>query len=277
MCFIHLSYEFRSRVIDRPAIPANVQNAILACAVETLKGVDEYHIAREAQSRRIKNAKAKQKKAENGKQVAQVETTRKRRKLDTGEAQEITEVVAVAERKSKRANTVVDLTNGKRKSHVLDEVTEPPPATNAMEQDKRVLPDPPSILQHLTFGINEVTKRLERQVLKYRKPTATVISTNDTTSVPSDPPTTSPSSTKLLNPPPLRMILVCRSDVDPPLLLAHIPHLVATCNSTNSKGNLDQANFEDVKLVSLPKGAEQVLAQAAGLRRIAVMALDVSV
>lgn len=66
------------------------------------------------------------------------------------------------------------------------------------------------------------------------------------------------------------VVLVCRSDIDPPLLVSHIPHLVAACNGAPS--TIDRR----VKLVTLPKGAEDTLSEAFGLRRVAVIALNVS-
>ena len=70
---------------------------------------------------------------------------------------------------------------------------------------------------------------------------------------------------------PIRTVLVCRADIDPPLLVAHIPHLVAACNSATMK----DPSVKGVKLVSLPKGAESSLGVAVGLRRISVLAFDV--
>ncbi|QRV84026.1 ribonuclease P protein subunit p30 [Ceratobasidium sp. AG-Ba] len=72
--------------------------------------------------------------------------------------------------------------------------------------------------------------------------------------------------------PRLRAVLVCRSDVDPPLLIAHFPILVATCNSSLPG---DSSDDKFVKLVTLPMRAEHSLAEVTGLRRVAVMALDV--
>jgi ribonuclease P/MRP protein subunit POP3 len=111
--------------------------------------------------------------------------------------------------------------------------------------------EPPKILQHLSVGINEVTKRLESQIQQNR---VTVVTTAD--------------DSKLASPRPhLKFILVCRSDIDPPLLIDHLPHLVAAYNSTQTD--------EPVKLVPLPKGAESSLAQTLGLRRAAVVGIDV--
>ena len=108
----------------------------------------------------------------------------------------------------------------------------------------------PPILKHCTFGINQVAKRLEAQA---------------------NPATTAEVHTTPR--PGLRVVIACRADVDPPLLIAHFPILVAACNSALPAGSSDDAY---VKLVTLPMGAEHSLAEITGLRRVAVMALDVS-
>ena len=68
--------------------------------------------------------------------------------------------------------------------------------------------------------------------------------------------------------PHIRVFFVCRADIDPPILIDHLPHLVSACNSSRKAPDF-------VKLVPLPKGAEFTLAAAMGLRRVAVMAVDV--
>jgi len=109
--------------------------------------------------------------------------------------------------------------------------------------------EPPQILQHVTIGINEVTKRLESQIHKSR-----------ITVVPGNSDTESPVL-------PLRVILVCRADINPVVLVDHLPHLVAAYNSAQVK--------DKVILATLPKGAEASMAQTMGLRRVAVIGMDV--
>ncbi|OCH94751.1 hypothetical protein OBBRIDRAFT_722113 [Obba rivulosa] len=112
---------------------------------------------------------------------------------------------------------------------------------------------PPDILKHLTIGINDVTKLLEKCAMTPREGTTEVA-----TSV------SEPSSTSVA-----RVVLVCRADVDPPILISHLPHLVAACNSRpRTEGN------GDVLLIPLPKGAEYSLASAIGLRRVSVLVID---
>ncbi|KAF5368599.1 hypothetical protein D9758_002252 [Tetrapyrgos nigripes] len=106
----------------------------------------------------------------------------------------------------------------------------------------------PEILRHLTTGINHVTKKLESQIKRVR------ISSSDTSSSPP--------------PPSIRLVLVCRADVDPPILIDHLPHLVAACNSSKP------TEQESVILAPLPKGAEFTLADVLGVRRAAVLGFD---
>ena len=120
----------------------------------------------------------------------------------------------------------------------------------ATDQDDAI--KSPSVLRHIVYGINAVTKRLELQSHSLRRPT-TVIPT----------PTVEIQSKR-----PFKYIFVCRQDVDPAILVDHLPHLVASCNSAQA------SNY--VKLVPLPKGSELVLAQTLGIRRVTVLGIDVS-
>lgn len=115
---------------------------------------------------------------------------------------------------------------------------------------------------HMTIGINEVTRRLELQLKSVR---------NSVTL------TTTPHASSILpNIPPIAAVFVCRADVNPPILLDHIPHLVAGCNSIRPESNASGAR-QPLKLIVLPKGSESALAQALGLRRAAVIAVHVSI
>ncbi|THV07524.1 hypothetical protein K435DRAFT_772431 [Dendrothele bispora CBS 962.96] len=105
----------------------------------------------------------------------------------------------------------------------------------------------PKILGHFITGINAVTKRLESQVQSVRLTS---------------------SGASVVSYPPIKLVLACRADVDPPILIDHLPHLVATCNSSKP--------VDPVILVPLPKGAEFTLADALGVRRAAVLSFDVN-
>ncbi|KAJ6621191.1 hypothetical protein B0H10DRAFT_2019173 [Mycena sp. CBHHK59/15] len=118
------------------------------------------------------------------------------------------------------------------------------------------IPARPEVLSHLTIGINEVTKRLDAQIRSSR---------NNVVSRITDP--AAPATAPPPPPPPIKVIVVCRADVDPPILIDHLPHEVAAFNSSRPS--------EPIKVVPLPKGAEFALAKAIGVRRVAVIAMDI--
>ena len=130
------------------------------------------------------------------------------------------------------------------------------------DQESVVLTEPP-IIPHLILGINQVTKRLEHQARAYRQTlSATDTITNDDTSQ--------------LPHGPISIVFACRADVDPPLLISHLPTLIASCNSSrNALANPE--SHPPIRLVPIPKGSESLLADATGVRRVAVLALDVIV
>ena len=105
---------------------------------------------------------------------------------------------------------------------------------------------------HLLVGINAVTRALESQLRVTR------------THVLEDPSQHHgqvPSS-------PIGVVCVCCADVDPSALVAHIPYLVAGCNSPRN-------GTQPIKLIPLPKGSEPTLSQILGIRRAAVLAFRV--
>ncbi|KAI0257219.1 hypothetical protein BJV78DRAFT_1161060 [Lactifluus subvellereus] len=108
----------------------------------------------------------------------------------------------------------------------------------------------PLIIPHLTVGINKVTKTLETEVRTGRQ---TVVTSN-----------TAQDVTRLLT----RVIFICHEDLDTPAIVAHLPQLVAMCNSA-------RPDDRKIKVVQLPAGAQTSLASALGyLKRVSVMALD---
>ncbi|KAJ7207401.1 hypothetical protein B0H12DRAFT_1034483 [Mycena haematopus] len=113
-------------------------------------------------------------------------------------------------------------------------------------------PAAPAVLSHLIIGLNAVTKRLDDQVRSLRK----VVSLN-----------TDPTSESVPPPAPIKVIVVCRADVDPQILIDHLPHEVAAFNSSKPD--------DPIKLIPLPAGAEATLAKAVGLRRVAAIAMDI--
>lgn len=110
----------------------------------------------------------------------------------------------------------------------------------------------PPITLHITLGINEVTKVLETEIRSSRQFVVTADTTSDTSL-----PLTS-------------VIFICHADLDNPAIVAHLPQLIALCNSTRPHGH-------QIRVVLLPAGAQSSIAHALGYpRRVSVMALDVS-
>ncbi|KAG5651423.1 hypothetical protein H0H81_008707 [Sphagnurus paluster] len=158
-----------------------------------------------------------------------------------------------AQRKRKRRESCKDSPRKKRENDLAPSQINTPAEANeseAMIQDTHELPEPPAVLKHLVIGINEVTKRLEMQIRKKRLTVVTL--TED--------------STQDQTPCALQVILVCRGDIDPPILIDHLPHLVAAYNSLQPKPL--------VHLIPLAAGAELSLSRAIGLRRAAVLGFD---
>jgi ribonuclease P/MRP protein subunit POP3 len=116
---------------------------------------------------------------------------------------------------------------------------------------QRLSTSAPPIIPHITVGINEVTKALEREIQSSRR---TVITPN-----------TADDETQSLT----KVVFICYADLDTPAVVAHLPQLVALCNSARSE-------HHKIKVVQLPAGAQISLADALGyLKRVSVIALDV--
>lgn len=87
--------------------------------------------------------------------------------------------------------------------------------------------------------------------------------------------------------PVVRILFVCRHDVDPPALVAHLPLLSCAANAvssvssdgpkSNSSADASDPPSLPLLLVPLPQSSEQALAPALGLRRCAVLALTSAV
>ncbi len=66
-----------------------------------------------------------------------------------------------------------------------------------------------------------------------------------------------------------KAVFVYYADLDTPALVAHLPQLVALCNSARSEHN-------KIKVIQMPAGAQDSIADALGyLKRVSVIALDV--
>ncbi|KAL5638433.1 hypothetical protein ACGC1H_005200 [Rhizoctonia solani] len=254
--------------------PLNVQNSLLACLADLLPEVAEYHFDRENKARRRKSSlraalhQAKVKGESSKTSQAQASSSRKRRRDEdvAGDPKRIK--VANDETNEQTSSTLSS--NRRRASPGIGVLGEPTgstgsastgPSTAAINSEgtesspqapsSTNIPIPP-LLKHCVFGINEVTKRLESQIHPNALGTTTA----------------SVASSK----PQLRFVIACRTDVDPPMLIDHLPALVAACNSAIPSNSEDKMF---IKLATLPMGGEHTLAEMVGLRRVAVMALDV--
>jgi ribonuclease P/MRP protein subunit POP3 len=224
----------------------NVQNALLAALTRILEssGIGVFHEARERRSRRSKE-KRRQSATSNSSPpsgVGRIVTGHVKRKATEG---------GEPEAKKRKIDKHVSIP--------VSVAHDDTPAVSGSEDAAITIlrgpPTPPEMLSKITFGVNEVTKRLEVQAAEYRQPA----------SLSNGTPKTRKAS--------IRFIFACAQDVDPPSMIEHLPLLVASCNASRSQPRPES----DIFLVPLPKNAEGNLTEAAGLRRIAVLALDVSI
>ncbi|KAL5519613.1 POP3 [Sanghuangporus vaninii] len=246
-----------------PVVTHNLQDAILERVIELIQGVAEYNISRQKRTRETRTIRRAQKR---GKKPGQI-----------------------------HVQNEMEVDASQRTGDNVPSASTSTASASALE-----------ILQHVTIGINAVTKQLEQQCCIPRQnisssetlsksnsaKTSTVrdeVAVDEVmgnTSTDSVVDQNSRSNLNVSSDPaatraPIRTVLVCLPDIDPPLLVAHIPYLVAACNSKANHNNNDSSATHDpdarIKLISLPKGAEVKLAQATGLRRISVLALDETV
>lgn len=128
------------------------------------------------------------------------------------------------------------------------------------DRDQETETSDDSPLRYMTVGINAVTKKLEALSNRHRK---ALFPTHPSEDV----------SEKAPNP---QLVLVCSADVNPPILISHLPSLIAACNTTRPRSSATSAQNSFCWLVTLPLGSEAQLSQAIGLKRVSVIAIDVS-
>ncbi|KAF8308285.1 hypothetical protein DL93DRAFT_2087178 [Clavulina sp. PMI_390] len=247
-----------------PTIPPNVQNALLAtlCRILEASGISQYHEAREKTSRRQKNSDSQRSKKGQGSSDAQP-TTSKRKATEAD-----THVPPKKRRLDDGGSIIVE-----SPSTVLPGANNPSRNVAMELDDTSSAAARPLALSHIVFGINEVTKRLEHQVSSNRNlsvqsqtPSSETALNYSENTMPSKANTSQGSPPS----PPIRFVIACTQDVDPPTILAHFPPLVAVTNASRSRKN----PALDVLLIQMPKMAEGSLTEAVKLRRTAVLALD---
>ncbi|KLO19519.1 hypothetical protein SCHPADRAFT_935312 [Schizopora paradoxa] len=221
--------------INWPQIPSNVENAILARVIELLQGVAEYNLKRRCDTRKAKT-KVKSKMKAKSKDVVMADDGEETAQAGPSTGSDMAET-SVSEKPGEPSNS------------------------------GDLAPIAPEILNVISVGINDVTRRLEAQSRSVLEPPTETISVHQSEMADATTEAT-PQNDDQLSRSPVRAVLVCKADIDPPMIVHHIPYLVASCNSKVRTGG------EPVRLVTLPKGAELSLAQAFGLRRAAIMSLD---
>ncbi|CAG8578476.1 8694_t:CDS:2 [Racocetra fulgida] len=125
------------------------------------------------------------------------------------------------------------------------------------------LPPPPPILSRIVIGINDVTRHLEQSInpnikRKYVQGFSDpLISTNPNNQL------TNPSPIVIQNEhlTSLRMIFVCKADILPPHLCAHLPIMSSIAR--------------DVLLVPLPSGAEELISNKLGIKRTSCIGVKI--
>ncbi|KAL4241744.1 hypothetical protein ABKN59_000816 [Abortiporus biennis] len=205
--------------ISWPKIPSNVQNMAFAGLMNMLNGVSDFN--------EMKKKACRQKR----RLVSEPDLNRKKRKVEKPTSLQGTGTLPI-------------------------ETSDGQPSDTLQEQMHQEIPtstQAPVILEHITVGINEVTKKLEalsralrEHAVNKGKARAENIS----------------SSTQV--------VFVCRPDINPEALVSHLPSLVAACNSARPK---DTPSITTL-LVSLPAGSEVSLADALGVRRAAVVLVN---
>ena len=210
----------------------------MARFIELVHGVAEYVIARRASNGNRVKKEAKRK-------IEDAEKSNKRQKSDPDATLTINKVFDATLTARTQVEDVMDDTVDDFASDIASE--------NKREQDDKECSLPPTCLSSLTVGINAVTRQLEFQ----SKPREILFSTSNASSDKDE-----------LTPSRLHIVLVCKADISPIFLVAHLPQLIAACNSNDPS--------HPVKLVPLPKNSEASIAEALGIRRAAVVALDVS-
>lgn len=223
----------------------------------------DYHLSREKASRRIKNAK-RQRRIQLKEQV-EPSNGKKRKRESEDDGRE-----TIKRRRIEESKVPPSVIQKQTEPRVLEDSGSVPPKEQVCRDILQIpIPPPPALLDSLEIGLNEVTRALERSITTLRS---------------SQNKNQLPSEFK-----PISLILVCLADINPPNLVAHIPHLVSVYNSMlmtqgivaakkRRKGlplSSDPPRPEGIKLVTLPKNAESSLAGSIGLRRISVVAFYV--
>ncbi|KTW27910.1 uncharacterized protein T551_02877 [Pneumocystis jirovecii RU7] len=125
------------------------------------------------------------------------------------------------------------------------------------------------IAKYMTLGINETTKRLEmysKLGMPSSAPPYLKIQEKD------EKYTSLLKNNKLVDT--LKVIFVCCEDIHSSILYSHFPILCGVVNEIFLKIETPNNNSQPgIRLVALPKGSEQQLSKAAGLKRLAAIGI----
>ncbi|KAG8918551.1 hypothetical protein FRC00_012358, partial [Tulasnella sp. 408] len=165
--------------IEWPSIPLNVENNILAVAVQLLETVRPYHEERSGATRRAKTANRAR--GYKGKSADQIEKRRSKKGKSVPASESATTEggggpsggTASTRKRKREASASGDESDESQeeasslpppKRRKPDEQPEPHDGTNPLT------PKRPDMLDHVVLGLNAVTKRLEAQSFALRSP-----------------------------------------------------------------------------------------------------------
>ena len=148
----------------------------------------------------------------------------------------------------------------KRKREQERAVTDQERKSSEGEASRASPPAPPEVQKHLTIGFNTTTKYLE-SLAQRSSPSSQVPSSDNAPGLKA--PTTSPSENSSSRP--LDIVFAPRSDQFS-ILYSHLPLLTKTASLASSSSS-------SVRLVMLPKGAEERLGAALSIPRVGLIGL----
>ncbi|PVF93555.1 hypothetical protein CPB86DRAFT_808932 [Serendipita vermifera] len=222
-----------------PVISENTQRHLLEALVDVVSCLKNYHIQRGFHSK--KNKRARQRQAARDRKEQSLED--KKGSLEGGKRKRVADEEVEPSSKRQRIDTKDHDTTKQQASIQLDQIS---------------VEARPEIADHVVFGINEVAKALERHISKIRGALLNKESFSEETEIPI-------------------AIFACLWDLNPPTILSHIPHLVASANTLltilATKSTEQSATFPDMKLINLPKGSESSVSEAIGMRRVSIILL----
>ncbi|KAG8979094.1 hypothetical protein FRC05_009304 [Tulasnella sp. 425] len=264
--------------IEWPNIPLNVENNILALVVQLLETVRPYHEQRSEMSREGK----KSRRAHNYKRKTGGRIDKKGKTVQVSEEGSVVveptrEDATVLTRKRKRGTSAEEEGDESEEESVLppSKKRKPDEESELQTGTAPLAPARPEMLDHVVFGLNAVTKRLEAQSFGLRSALNSILpSASATSGSPHTSQIAHSEGDRLEKVAPLRLVLVCRTDIDSPTMITHLPTLTAACNSVRLPHTEMQQSIPNVLLVGLPSGAESTLAESSGLWRAAVVAFD---